>query len=628
MEQARADKRRYCFHTGEEGMRIKNYCSLLSLAIWLKMYARLNTICGDWKFPGFRKGVYIEWQSLSKDTISDHGKINYDNAINKIDSVRFVATLSIGKTYFSDEKEKFQIRIKLNFRYKALKPHERLNLSYDEITYDKILGANNDNRNVISNLTLPTRTSYGMHIKWYSSDKRYLEGNQVKRGRKDRSVSLTAKIFGCGSYIYKKFDLIIKARKEKDTRILIMVPHGDDEIFMTYNVIRKAVLNAWKIYICFFCNTDTKGTQSAEQRHRESMKVLGYLGVKRDRIFSLGYSTKWKGSHIYNESDKVSVSINGDTYTYGTKYIKDWHTLRNGFPAAYTRENVISDICDVIQSILPDSIFVNDFDKHIDHIAYSLLFEEAIGICLKTNKAYHPLIYKGFVYSTNAYGKPDLFKIIVPYTIKPSSNNKYYPIEYRTELENPELCWNDRVSFKTAKELLNKDIYNNPAARAILMYHRMYRNIPCFIKKDSVFWLRRTDNYCIHAKIETSSGNSAFLNDFKLTDVKRLNVPPYEFNAGEWIPDERDENKEIRITFPRKVNIKNLRFYRNRGKRYVTKIILQYEDQILHYQLFKKDEPYKELKVNIRQVDCLKIHITGREGKWTGFTEIEAYGDR
>lgn len=609
-------------------MRIRNYYNLLSVAIWLKIYAKVNTICGNQKFPGFRKGVYIEWQSLSRDTISDHGKINYENKTDRKDRVRFVATLSVGKTYFSGEKEKFRIKVKLNFRYRALKPYERLKLSYDEITYEKILGANKDNRTVISDLTLIKRTSYGMDIKWYSSDNRYLEGKRVKGGSKDRNVMLKAEIFGCGLCVYKKFDLTIKARKERDNSILIMVPHGDDEIYMAYNVIRKAVLNSWKVYICFFCNTDTRGIQSAEQRHRESIDVLGYLGVKKDRIFSLGYSTKWKESHIYNDSEKEFVSINGNTHTFGTKYIKDWHTLRNGCPAAYTRRNVVSDICDVIQSILPDCIFVNDFDKHIDHTAYSLLFEEAAGICLKENAAYHPLIYKGFVYSTNAYGNPDLFKVIVPYTGKPSSDNKYYPIECQSELENPELCWNDRIRFKTEKEFLNKDIYANPATRALLMYHRMYRNIPCFIKKDSVFWLRRTDNYCIYAKIETSSGNAAFLNDFKLTDVKRLSVPPYEFSAGEWIPDERDEKKEIRIIFPQNVDIKKLRFYRNRGKRYVTGISLQYEDQTLHYQLFKKDEPYKELTVNIRQVKCLKIHVTGRNGKWAGLTEIEAYGDR
>ena len=602
-----------------------NYCKIFFKILWLKMYAKLKIICGNQKFPKFRKGVYINWESKSREIIDDNGIVNYFNEVKDIKKVKFIATLSINKNYFSDQKEKLQIRIKLAFQYRALSINERMRLSYEELTYKKILGANKDNKNVISNLVLIRKSSYGIDINWYSSDEGCLKGNYVIRGDYDKKVYLTAEFIGGGHAKRKQFDFVVKAESKKTKRVLIMVPHGDDEIFMSYSVIRKAVLKNYQVYVCFFCNCDTKGIDNAIQRHKESLQALGYLGVRKNRIFCLGYSTKWRNTHIYNSSNKLFTSINGDVHTYGSKYIMDWHSFRTGSPAPYMRESVVDDICEVITTVFPDIIFVNDFDKHIDHIAYSLFFEEAMGICLKKNMHYTPLVLKGFVYSTAAYGRPDFFTTVLPYTHKPSHKSKYYPIKYKTELENPSLCWNDRVRFKTDKELLNKEIHANPAINALLMYHRMFRNIPCFIKKDTVFWRRRTDNLLMNAKIKTSSGNASFLNDFKLTDVKKLETEPYKFNAGEWMPDESDTKKEIKIMFHKKVTIRRLRFYRNRGESYVTEISLDFNNKVEMCKLFYKDEAYKDIEICLNLIDMLTINIIGRKGKRAGFTEIEAY---
>lgn len=594
--------------------------------LWLKIYAKLKTICGNQKLPVFRNGVYISWESKAKEIISDKGDIIYSGLSKNIGKVQYVATISINKNYFSDELESLQLHVKLTFNYKELDVEERLRRSYEELSYKRILGANKDSKNVMSDLTLIRNSSYGFNINWKSSDETVLKGSCVKRGKCDKKVFLIAEITGEGYTRCKRFDFVVKAQSDKNRKVLIMVPHGDDEVFMTYNVIRKAVLKNYQVYVCFFCNVDTKGVDNAAKRHKESLQVLGYLGIEKSRIFCLGYSTRWKKTHIYNVPNEIMTSVNGDIQTYGSKYIRDWHSLRTGSPALYIRENVVRDICDVISTILPDIIFVNDFDRHIDHIAYSLLFEEAMSICLKKAKGrYTPLLYKGFVYSTGAYTKPSFFKMFIPYTQKPLHKSKYYPIDYETELENPALCWKDRVRFKTEKELLNRDIHYNPAANALLMYHRMYRNIPCFIKKDSVFWQRRTDNLLLNAKIKASSGNVSFLNDFKLTDTKKLNMVPYKFDAGEWIPDETDEKKEIEIKFLKKVRIGRLRFYRNRGKAYITEVSVSFNNKVKMFKLFYKDEAYKDIIVNIDSTDKLTINVISRKGKRTGFTEIEAY---
>lgn len=610
-------------------MIIGNYINLINTGLWLKLYAKRKTVCGNQNFPKFRKGVYISWESKTREIIDDRGIIRFSGITPSVNRIKFIATLTVNKTYFSDEQEKIKLKVNLVFRYKPLSLKERERLSYEELTYKKILGANKDQRHVISNLTLTNRSSYGMRIKWHSSDEEVLKGNQIRRGTEDKKVFLDAEILAeekdSKNQKHKRFEIVVKAKEQKDKKVLVMVPHGDDEVFMSYSVIRKAVLRGYKVYVCFFCNCDTKGISEAVQRHKESLSVLGYLGIEPERIICLGYSTKWKKTHIFNTSNEVCYSINGDLCTYGSQYIQDWHTLRTGTPALYTRENVVADICDVLSTILPDIIFVNDFDKHVDHVAYSLLFEEAMGNCLKKLFGYAPVIYKGFVYSTAAYGKPDFFKCYLPYTSKPSHKSKYYPIKSNTELENPSLRWADRIRFKTDKELLNRNLRDNPAVNALLRYHRMYRNIPCFIKRDTVFWKRRTDNLLLRANIKTTSGNATFLNDFKYTDIKRVEGIPYKFDAGEWMPNESDKKKEIEIVFPEKVKFEKMRFYRNRGESFITKISIKFNDDIKIYKLFDKDEPYKDIEVDGGWVDTLIINVIDRKGKRTGFTEIEAY---
>ena len=54
----------------------------------------------------------------------------------------------------------------------------------------------------------------------------------------------------------------------------------------------------------------------------------------------------------------------------------------------------------------PEIIFAVDFDRHIDHRAISLIFEEAISnILSKKNNSYFPEIYKGFCYNGSYLGK-------------------------------------------------------------------------------------------------------------------------------------------------------------------------------------------------------------------------------
>lgn len=622
------DNWRYCFYNGEITMKnsIGLYKDILCAYLWLNIWVKKHYIISkSIKLPRFRKGVYIYWKSLDQSIIDDKGSVNWSKLSQQKTAVKFEVEMVIHKEYFSDEIAKITpIKSEFQFVILYIDENERLKRSVRELSYGQILGANKSNKDIVSDIVLPNKTGYGIKIDWESNSPYLNKTGKVYRNNKIEKAVISANLYG-EKYSYRKnYEFTIR-RKNYGRKMLVMVPHGDDEIFLAYNVIRKAVLSDYEVYICFFCNVDTKGNKYAEQRHKESIKACGYLGVPSENIVILGYSTKWKYSHIYNNHVGIMESAQGKTCTYGTKYITDWHTLRYGHPALYKRENIISDIEDIINTIHPEIIFVNDFDKHLDHIAYSLLFDEAMGKILNKDNNYRPVVYKGFCYATSAYSKPSLFNIVCRNTPKPGKNKKYYLIYADTELENPSYLWKDRVRFKTQKEFMNKNINLNPAAYAIKLYNRMYRNIPCFIHGDEVFWKRRTDSISYIANISVTSGVSEYLNDFKLADVKRLNHLPYKFNCSEWIPDENDKEKRIIFSWKEEHLIKYIRFYRNPTENYVKEIIISCNGWNKRYSLFKsKNVTYKDIYFECR-TSVLEIKILNGSNKRSGFSEIEIY---
>jgi LmbE family N-acetylglucosaminyl deacetylase len=604
------------------------YQELLCAAIWLQIWQKKHMIISkSIKLPRFRKGVYFYWNSSEHNIIDDKGTVNWSN-LSKKTSVQFDVELVIHKSLFSDEIAEIKpVTLKFDFVILYVDEKERLERSVLELGYEQILGANNSHQDIVSDLVLPDKTDYGIHIDWESNSIFLDKNGKVYRNNQTEQAILSARFYGEKYFRQKDYEFTIRRKKQNGRKILVMVPHGDDEIFLAYNVIREAVLKNYEVNICFFCNVDTKGTSYAASRHKESINACGYLGVPKENIYILGYSTKWKYSHIYNNPTGIMESKHGKTCTYGSGYLTDWHTLRYGRPADYTRGNIVSDIEDVINVLRPDIIFTNDFDRHLDHIAYSLLFDEAMGNLLKTNRLYRPVVYKGFCYATSAYSKPSLFNMVCQNTPKPGKSKKYYDIYADTQLENPAYLWKDRVRFKTRREFLNKNINQNSAAYAIKLYNRMYRNIPCFIHGDEVFWKRRTDSITYIADIRVTSGVSEYLNDFKLTDVKRLKQPPYCFHGGEWIPDQQDKEKKIIFRWEEEHAIKRIRFYRNPTDNYVKEV------QICcnlcgggeTYKLFmNKNTTYKDIYIADR-TSVLEIKILNGSNKRSGFSEIEIY---
>ena len=181
-------------------------------------------------------------------------------------------------------------------------------------------------------------------------------------------------------------------------RALIIVPHQDDELILA-GPFWDRLQNEYEVFVAFTTNGDYDLKERINGRLLEALDALGQLSIDATHVIFLGYGDKWKGTHIYNsEPDEIKVSHCGMSKTYALPNHPEYHFIRNGEHAEYTRRNLLLDLVALIESILPDTILCCDVDNHPDHIATSLIFEEALGMILKKKNEYNPLVLKKFNY--------------------------------------------------------------------------------------------------------------------------------------------------------------------------------------------------------------------------------------
>ncbi len=563
------------------------------------------------RLPEFYSGVFIDWKS-GISSIDDSGAI-----IANEDAEGYI-TATVSSRYLKKTKS-------FNIKTQKRDDKEIVKEALEMLSFSTIRGLNDKEDNIKSSLTLPLISENGARIKWYveSNEGRgnvISEDGQISAQETDVETELCAEISSGEEKCCKKFNLIVRKRNYTDKKILIIVPHGDDEMLFCPSVIRDNINKDNKVYICYCCNNDdnptdrhdnSQGAEYAQHRHYEIINALGYLGVPKENIFLLGYSTGWQNEHIYNSGNVVRTSKTGYTCTYSTKYFTDYHTVKYGKPADYTGENAICDMYDIIMDIHPHEIYACDMDFHADHRAFALIFDEAMGRILK-NTDYKPDVHKGFAYYTSGFSKRDFLRYDKLLPIK--KPNKLH-IKCTGDTENPMFLWKDRVRVKTIDEFREKDYSKNPAIQALLRYGRLYNSIEAFINDDFVLWKRRTDGLSYKAKVEASSGNAEYIKDFKIVDCTSVSASALDFSAGIWHPT--DDKKTVKMIFDKPINPVCIKLYQNSAKNQrIEKGLLKLSDgTALHINM--KSDVYKTV--------CLE----NKENiKWLEFTVVKAFGDK
>ena len=375
----------------------------------------------------------------------------------------------------------------------------------------------------------------------------------------------------------------------KGEKILVMVPHQDDEINL-FGGLYEIFEDESDVYVLFSTNGDK--VVAAETRIKEAVNALDRMGIDRSHIIFLGYGDTCvteDGVHMYNlPGDKVFTSFKGYTETYAAEGFQPYRH------SPYTRDSIKEDIKALLLELRPEAIFCIDYDYHHDHRALSLLFEEAMGeILSRKDNDYIPAVFKGFAYSTAFLGFPDFYsdniRSTVPYSADVPFPGDYYVDEKGTEVfymgEHNIYRWKDRLRFPVSENNLSHTLRSSNLYEAMkshesqeLLYSAM-STLPAIINGDKVFWQRKTSGILYDTDVFVSSGDGSVLTDFKLVDSSDIYDKQRKPFENLWFPDPEDSQKTAMFTFSEETAVDSICLYDNPSLTdNITKVRISFSD--------------------------------------------------
>ena len=339
-------------------------------------------------------------------------------------------------------------------------------------------------------------------------------------------------------------------------KVLFIVPHEDDEVFVGGPMIMNLTKDFnYEVFVFIATNGDYYPFENGI-RIKESLNALDMMGVKGDHIIFGGYGDCWRGTHIYNSPDDEAKTSQGGfekTYVENPRYM-NWHYQKFGDHATYTRRHYLQDVQSLVEDIKPDVILAVDMDTHRDHRCLSLLLDEALCNILRKKTGYCPILLKKYAYQGVLGGKGDFFH----YPNRPTVGADEVP-------SNPFFPWGDRICYVVPDSCNTFFIRSSKLYKVIREYKSqdMWLSAAGFINTDIIYWQRHTNNLAITANITATSGNTSYLNDFKLIDTEDVVPTKCNHKLKSWRPDAADSDKNIRINFGEQVKTGTIIIYFN-----------------------------------------------------------------
>lgn len=344
-------------------------------------------------------------------------------------------------------------------------------------------------------------------------------------------------------------------------KVLILVPHPDDEINVAGNLFPLFREIKANVTVAIVTNGDYNPSIT-RRRQYEAFKAKQIL--KYDNLVYLGYGDGYKGKHLYHTDGNTIVESNAgflSTYNVSEK-CPSYHFFKYGEQVKYTRNNLKSDLKDLILDSFADLIVCVDNDKHPEHRCVSLLFDEVIGELIKCHD-YHPYILKAFAYigvydSVRDYFHRPIFCTLPAYQGKQVAESCVFPY-----------LWKERIRVKVPNGNLNMLFWKSPIFKALLAHYsqRAACRFDQILNADSVYFQRRTDSLTYTAKVNVSSGDKSYLNDFKIVDYDNICDSKWE-ELGSlshcWHPKLDDVQPYIKYAFKKKQTLKEIVIYQNK----------------------------------------------------------------
>ncbi|NLI21743.1 MAG: PIG-L family deacetylase [Clostridiales bacterium] len=332
----------------------------------------------------------------------------------------------------------------------------------------------------------------------------------------------------------------------RNRRVLVLVPHEDDEVNLAYGVIDSFVRAGSDVTVAFLTNGEARIDPAV--RNREAVRTAATLGVPADHLVFLGYGDHISDPPLYRGApDDVRAGEAGQTQTFAAGRFTDYHTARFGKPAAVTLANVREDLRALILERRPDVLFVTDLDDHVDHVSLSRIFDSVLGDLLRGHGDYRPQVFKGFAYEYAWHGNDDFYRIPLL-----SAAPGWMPASY-----NACYRWEERVRFVTPGDYLSYTLRGSRLYTVLRCYdsQNAFAKESRLLNGDKVFWERRADNLALTAAVWASSGDATLLADFVLEGTAE---DPLE---GCWFPDTADARATVTFSWPSPQDIRELVFY-------------------------------------------------------------------
>lgn len=333
-------------------------------------------------------------------------------------------------------------------------------------------------------------------------------------------------------------------------KILVIVPHEDDEINVAGSVMYSYVQKGAEVYCAFTTNGDF--SFSAATRMREAKQALTVLGVKH--IIFLGYgdtSNYYKGGHLFYTAQEPVNSPSGHNETYGSDISPDYAYQKHKMHSPYCRQALENDIQELILDVRPDMIFCVDLDVHSDHRAASILFEEAMGeILRRPGNTYQPAVFKGFAYCTSFGAPKDFYDINIQSVPLPASREDVF-------VGKSLYTWGERVRIPVLPECRGHFLRYNILYKALFQHASQSAALHAvrIANADAVFWQRRTDNLVYQAHITGSSGQIQRLAEFNVLNITDIDSKAISFTQYLWSPNSSDTEKKVSFHWKEEVSI-------------------------------------------------------------------------
>lgn len=404
-------------------------------------------------------------------------------------------------------------------------------------------------------------------------------------------------------------------------KVLFVVPHQDDDLNLAAGVIDAYRAAGTQVKVLFLSNGDADFQDG--YRLNEALRCQKALGVEAGDVVFLGYGDQYTSpyGHIYNApAGELVPSDAGRTHTYGLKRHPEYRASVSGGWSDYTYDNVIWDMQEFLGAELPDVIYCIDQDFHPDHRGTSLIFETALGNLLGSGADYHPLVYKGFGYSTSWLAADDYYAPNLPSALLPYESGRME--------ETNTYVWADRLRLPLRPQDMAYTRRASALYSAFAGYgsQRALQRMGRVVNGDKVFWPRRTDSLLYTARLTAQSTDGlGRLTDFKLADSAHVAQREHRPFDGVWTPAPGDV---LRVELAAPAVISELVFYDSPSLQdnvLQARVTLENGGQLLTGPLDPGGAPTRLTLPAPTGLSSFTVELLETEGAAPGLCELEAY---